>query len=274
MHAGLALGEDSLRASGSSLLVVSRPGDGRTRVGAIGAREFAVVAGRCVRPRGNPHPRSGGRDLGGWPDGGRDGSRRSAPGPATDPPERGTCPGTLARISGTAPRPPSSSGRGPDRSPGPPRGSCSPGTPPRHARRGAARTNLSPEACLNGLTPIERADLRSLFCQMASGTGFRNDLRDFVVRDPADVRLTPSAVPCPSWSWPGGTPTSSRPPSREPLSTIPSTMAPALVRRRPRGPPRGGQDIPRHTGGLRPHSSAAGNTLRGATPPMPHLDHR
>ena len=54
MHAGLALGEDSLRASGSSLLVVSRPGYGRTRVGAIGAREFAVVAGQLCDRLGIP----------------------------------------------------------------------------------------------------------------------------------------------------------------------------------------------------------------------------
>ena len=86
---------------------------------------------------------------------------------------------------------PSSSGPGPDRSPGPPRGSCSPGEPHLGTRAVVnPLTNLSPEACLNRLTPTEREDVRSLFCQMASGTGFRNDLRDFVVRDPADVRLT------------------------------------------------------------------------------------
>jgi pimeloyl-ACP methyl ester carboxylesterase len=54
MHAGLALGEELLRASGSALLVVSRPGYGRIRVGAISAQEFAVVVGQLCDRLGIP----------------------------------------------------------------------------------------------------------------------------------------------------------------------------------------------------------------------------
>ncbi len=249
MHAGLALGEDSLRASGSSLLVVSRPGYGRTRVGAIGAREFAVVAGQLCDRLGIPTLEAvvgisgGGRTavemaahdprrvrrlilqsaapaLGPWPE--SRAQRLVAPlffGPRTGPITWAATRLLLTRVSPTSARAPWSS----------------------------PLTNLSPEACLNRLTPTEREDVRSLFCQMASGTGFRNDLRDFVVRDPADVRLTLFRRSLPD----AGHGLAARPRVRDhhPANRclrIPSTMAPALVRRRPRGPPRGGQDIPRH----------------------------
>ncbi len=65
MHAGLALGEESLRASGSALLVVALPctaESGRRHR----AREFAVVVGQLCDRLGIPTRRSGGGDPGAY----------------------------------------------------------------------------------------------------------------------------------------------------------------------------------------------------------------
>ncbi len=199
MHAGLALGEESLRASGSALLVVSRPGYGRTRVGPLGARDFAAVVaelcdrlghttveavvgisagGRTAVELAARHPslvrrlvlQSAAPAVGPWPDSRL--QRRAAP--VLFGPRAGTWTWAATRLLLT---------RAPELG--------------LRAVIGPLTTG-SARSCLRQLTTPERTAVLRLFCEMSSGTGFANDLQDFARLDPVEARRTLTAVACPT----------------------------------------------------------------------------